>query len=111
MSLIEADKQELLHIPGIHPDKVDLYGARFLILIRNAERRYQEMKGLEDLVPDPNHDTVINISSDEDGDDDFVDNSYSPDSPVERSTYFETDPRVEAFRAQSRSAIYSFSPY
>jgi bloom syndrome protein len=68
------------------------------------------MKGLDDLVPDPNHDTVINISSDED-DDDFVDNSYSADSPVERSTYFETDPKVEAFRAQSRFAIYFFGPY
>jgi len=82
----------------------------FLNLIRKAQSRYLEMKGgaeaPDGLVPDPNHDTVINISSDEyEDDDDFVDDSGSKEGfpegfPEERSTYFEPDLKVETFRAQ-----------
>ena len=61
------------------------------------------------LVPDPNHDTVINISSDEYEDDDIVDDADSKeDSPKERNTYVEADLKAESFRAQSG---FSFAPF
>ena len=62
------------------------------------------------LVPDPNHDTVINISSDEYEDDDgCVDDSYpKEDFPDGTSAYFEPGPKVETFRAQSRFSFAAF---
>lgn len=61
------DSKELLEIPDIDPDKVERYGEQFLKLVRNSKRLYQDMKKNNEVVPDPNHATVINItSSDED---------------------------------------------
>jgi hypothetical protein len=70
-----SDSKELLKIRGIDSDKVERYGEQFLKLVRNSKRLYQEMKKNNEVVPDPNHATVINItSSDEDeyGSDDEI---------------------------------------
>lgn len=102
----------MLEIPGIDPDKVERYGQRFLKLIRNAQRGYYEMKQQQDLprnVPrdlpnDPNHETVINISSDEEFADDYdLDDFMDEDgSQEERSSYFRAAPEVDAFNARCK---------
>jgi bloom syndrome protein len=128
---------QLLAIPGIDPDKVERYGSRFLPLIRNSKRLYEEMRGNQDpednndVVPDPNHDNVINIiSSSEDeyssGEDIFNDASNldatrgSSSNLTTTSRYFETSSgRSAATRAAaatstqcklpSRISLYPFS--
>jgi len=93
-----------LEIRDIDPDKVERYGKRFLKLIRNAENFYENMmRANEDRPQDPNHQNVINISSDEDDDDygefdDLDDNNMA--SQEERSSYFQAAPEVDAFNAQ-----------
>lgn len=64
------DVDQMLEIPGIDADKVKRYGSQFAKLVRDAKRLYQTMKKNQspeenDVVPDPNHATVINISSDD----------------------------------------------
>lgn len=76
---IEADKLQLLEIRGIDPDKVERYGRQVLKLVRDAQKRYDELKkDKEDasgIVPDPNRHNVINLSSsDEYSDDDLFAN-------------------------------------
>ncbi|KAL1970111.1 hypothetical protein VTN77DRAFT_6516 [Rasamsonia byssochlamydoides] len=61
-----TDKDQMLAIPGIDPDKVERYGDQFLKLVRNSKRLYEDMKrnqGAEDVVHDPNHDNVVVITS------------------------------------------------
>ncbi|PGH05172.1 bloom syndrome protein [Blastomyces parvus] len=104
------DKNQLLKIPNIDPDKVDRYGGRFLPLIRRAEDRYHELLAERDRdavpVPDPNHEIVINISSDSEiglGEDfdDFIGDTNDTDGPLdEGSSYFEQDDEVAAFNAR-----------
>jgi bloom syndrome protein len=57
----------MLQIPNIDEDKVHRYGDKVLKLVRDAQRRYSELKheGADGVVPDPNHTNVVNISSDE----------------------------------------------
>ncbi|OJD27398.1 hypothetical protein ACJ73_01211 [Blastomyces percursus] len=107
---LPQNKNQLLKIPNIDPDKVDRYGIQFLRLIRRAEDRYQELLAERDreeaLVPDPNHEIVINISSDseislgEDIDDFFGDTRAAGGPLEERSSYFEIDGEVAAFNAR-----------
>ncbi|OXV09012.1 hypothetical protein Egran_03221 [Elaphomyces granulatus] len=64
------NKTQLLAIPGIDREKVEHYGAKFLKLLQNARRHYQELKSDapskpgNDVVHDPNH--AINIISSDD---------------------------------------------
>ena len=90
-------------ISGIDTDKVDRYGKRFLKLIRKSQQFYESMmRQQEDRPQDPNHQNVIDISSD----DEFADNGVFEDldeargSQEERSSYFQAAPEVEAFNAQ-----------
>ncbi|OAT09794.1 RecQ family helicase MusN [Blastomyces gilchristii SLH14081] len=107
---LPQDTNQLLKIPNINPDKVDRYGIQFLRLIRRAEHRYQELLAERDrnevLVPDPNHEIVINISSDSEiglGEDfdDFIGDTRAADGPLgEESSYFELDDEVASFNAR-----------
>lgn len=68
---VSADKNELLAIPGIDSEKVELFGSRFLHLIRLAQQHCEDLKCEQNgVVHDPNHDTVIAISSDDEFSDD-----------------------------------------
>ncbi|KAJ9257353.1 hypothetical protein DTO207G8_2107 [Paecilomyces variotii] len=65
------NESELLAIGGIDSDKVERYGSQFLRLIRGAQQHYEDLKGEHNgVVHDPNHDTVIPISSDDEFSDD-----------------------------------------
>jgi bloom syndrome protein len=97
-------KQDLLEINGIEPEKVELYGPRFLRLIKEAHNTYEAlMRAQEDRPDDPNHQNVVEISDDdlevgleaEDADD----HEFSDE---ETSKYFQLAPDVAAFNAQSK---------
>lgn len=92
----------MLEIPGIEVGKVKLYGKIFLKLIRNHQTRYEAMlKEREDRPCDPNHQTVIDISSDgEYGDDDLDELGADASQDEQRSQYFRPAPEVERFNAQ-----------
>ena len=93
----------MLDIVGIDSDKVQRYGKQFLKLVHDAHRAYEEMmQRHEDRPQDPNHQNVIDISSDDEfGDDvDLDDLEGDDDSQVERSQYFQHPPDVEAFNAK-----------
>lgn len=108
-----TDETEMLEIPGIDPDKVERYGQRFLKLIRNAQRGYYEMKQQQHDLPrdppeDPNHRTVINISSGDEFADgyDLDDFAGEDGSQEERSSYFHAPPEVDAFNARCEFCFY-----
>lgn len=88
----------MLDIQGIDADKVHRYGRRFLKLVKASQQRYEEMMQEQD----PNHQNVIDISSDGDS----VDNGEFDElvewgaSQEERSAYFEAPAEVQAFNAQ-----------
>lgn len=94
----------MLDIPGIDPDKVSRYGKRFLKLIRDVHKSYEAMmQEQEDRPMDPNHQNVIDISSDEEDAEygSFNDNLGLDDgSQEERSTYFQAAPEVDSFNAR-----------
>ncbi|EEP76158.1 hypothetical protein UREG_01007 [Uncinocarpus reesii 1704] len=119
--LFPKSSGELLQIRDIDPDKVELYGDKFLTLIAMSKRRYDEFAAdaldngdREELaVPDPNHNVVTIISDDEkDGDDDYRD--YSPNvteyTGPTRSQYFGGRPRSATnFRAQRKTPFTAFA--
>lgn len=84
--LTKADQSELLQIPDIDPDKVQCYGDKILKLVRDAQRRYNDLKQEQDdvdgVVPDPNHHNVVNISDDDYGSfSDFNPADFDNESP------------------------------
>ena len=83
---------------------VDLYGNRFLKLIRQAQRGYKDMMQQQADPPlDPNHQNVIDISSDEAYEDDAeLDELANDDTHEEQSAYFRAAPDVEAFNAKCK---------
>lgn len=95
---IKVDESQLSAIRGIDSDKVQRYGRQILKLVRDAQRRYEELqKEKEDadgVVPDPNHHNVINLSSDDEyGDDPFKDGaSLDSDDNIIPSRYFTSQP-------------------
>ena len=96
----------MLELPGIDPDKVQRYGKRFLKIIRASQGVYESlMRQQEDRPQDPNHQNVIDISSDGDSadDDGFGDFELEDGSQEERSTYFKAPADVNAFNAQCKS--------
>ena len=97
----------MLDIPGIGSEQVRLYGHKFLPQIRAAKRGYDAMMESENRPQDPNHENVIDISSDDgdypdldEGADDLL---HGEDSHGERSQYFQPDKEVEALYAQRKS--------
>ena len=85
-------KQDLVQIPNIDPEKVNLYGSQYLRIIKNFHDFYESsmLAAEEDIPRDPNHQNVIDISSDDDyGDDEGLDELNSEDyEQEERSSYF-----------------------
>lgn len=99
---------ELHEIPGIDPDKVERYGREFLKLVRKSQRFYEgSMCHDQDRPQDPNHENVIDISSD---DADEMDNFDDEASQGERSSYFRPLPEVEAFNAQCEDGKITLRP-
>ena len=98
----------MLEIQGINADKVRRYGKQFLGLIRNTHRQYESiMQQQEDRPQDPNHQNVIDISSDNESDDygEFDELGVEDGSQEERSSYFQPTSAVDAFNAQCWSSI------
>jgi len=103
-------EEELLSIEGADPERVRLHGPRFLKLIQEANKNYEAMMvAQEDCPVDPNHKNVVEISDDEDNEDDadvqlsqeFSDVEFDE---TETSQYFargRVDPDVENFNARS----------
>ena len=64
------------------------------------------MQQHEDRPLDPNHQNVIDISSDEEyGGDADLDELANDDSHEEQSAYFHVSPDVEAFNAKCRTFL------
>ena len=121
---------EMKRISGIDEAKVQLYGARFLPLIKNAQKLYEDLQEKElEKVQDPNHENVIDLVSDDEGknkeneeysesdfdwpmaDDENLENedpqfelddeSMDDEEPQQRSQYFEKPPpEIQAFNSQ-----------
>lgn len=80
------NKEEMLQIPDIDPDKVELYHSKFLPLVSSVEARYHElMAQVEDRPDDPNHRNVVDLVSD---DDDDPAGEAVGSSQEEQSSYF-----------------------
>ena len=99
----------MLEIPGIDPVKAELYGKYFLKLVREFHKAYEEMmQQQEDHPQDPNHQNVINISSDEEYGDDGEAEDFGEDdddSEGQRSLYFQQPSDVAAFNRQCEYAF------
>lgn len=95
----------MLEIPGIDPQKVEIHGEEFLKLVRLAHRNYEAMMQQEEDRPqDPNHQNIIELSSDEDSNDkNELDDSEDYESAEERSHFFQPSPEVIALNARSKS--------
>lgn len=91
----------MLQIAGIDPDKVQRYGKKFLRLIRTYEAGYEQNLLLnEDRPQDPNHETVVVISSEDEAEEYGNDFDDELGSPEERSSYFQVAPEVNEFNAK-----------
>ena len=104
------DEREMLEIPGVEPERVRLHGKKFLKLIREAHRSYEDMmQQQEDRPQDPNHQNVINISSDEEygGGGGYDESEVDDESQGETSSYFDpTNPEVAAFNRQCKQSLH-----
>ena len=97
-------EEQMLTIPGINPEKVQLYGKHFCKLVRDCRRSYDEMMAESEGRPDPNAQNVIDLVSDDDEEDDYgsLDPSdFEGEEDVgEPSAYFQPNAKVEAFNAR-----------
>ena len=95
----------MLEIPGIDPQKVDIHGKEFLKLVREAHRSYEAMMQREEDRPqDPNHQNIIELSSDDEFDDkNELDDLGDDESTEERSRFFQPSPDVMALNARRKS--------
>lgn len=95
----------MLEIPGIDPQKVDIHGKEFLKLVREAHRSYEAMMQREEDRPkDPNHQNIIELSSDDEFDDkNELDDLGDDESTEERSHFFQPSPDVMALNARRKS--------
>ena len=95
----------MLEIPGIDPQKVEIHGKEFLKLVREAHRNYEAMMQREEDRPqDPNHQNIIELSSDDDFDDKTeLDELGDDESMEERSHFFQPPPDVAALNARRKS--------
>ena len=97
----------MLEIPGIDPQKVGIHGKDFLRLVREAHGNYEAMMQREEDRPqDPNHQNIIELSSDDEFDDKnngLDDFDGDDESAEERSHFFQPPPDVVALNARSKS--------
>ncbi len=96
----------MLEIPGIDPNKVEIHGKEFLRLVREAHRNYEAMMQREEDRPqDPNHQNIIELSSDDEYDDgnEIDDFDGNDDLGEERSHFFMPSPDVIALNERSKS--------
>jgi bloom syndrome protein len=71
-----SSKRDLLHIPDINPEMVNLHGDTFLMILRNlrAHTGFHEDNESDDdeqRPMDPNHQNVIDLVSDDEEDDEY----------------------------------------
>ena len=95
----------MLEISGIDPQKVEIHGKEFLKLVREAHRNYEAMMQREEDRPqDPNHQNIIELSSDDEFDDtnELDDFGGDDESIEERSHFFQPSPDVMALNARSK---------
>lgn len=95
----------MLEIPGIDPQKVQIHGKEFLKLVREAHSNYEAMMQREEDRPqDPNHQNIIELSSDDEFDDKNEVDGFEGDdeSMEERSHFFQPSPEVAALNAKSK---------
>ena len=121
--------EEMKQVPGVNEAKVDVYGTKFLPLIKGAQKFYEDLirQDESEQPQDPNHQNVIDLVTDDEGkehgSDDYGDDDWSfhEDEDVEnedpqfesdqdtrdegepnyRSQYFDTrPPDVQAFNSQ-----------
>ena len=96
----------MLEISGIDPQKVEIHGKEFLKLVREAHRNYEAMMQREEDRPqDPNHQNIIELSSDDEFEDknELDDFEGDDESVEERSHFFQPAPEVMALNARSKS--------
>lgn len=96
----------MLEIPGIDPNRVEIHGKEFLKLVREAHHNYEAMMQREEDRPlDPNHQNIIELSSDDEFDDgNGLDDFEADEEPAEeRSHFFQPSPDVIALNARSKS--------
>ncbi|KAH9819394.1 ATP-dependent DNA helicase hus2/rqh1-like [Teratosphaeria destructans] len=104
--------EKMLEIPGINYEKVEHYGRQFCNLVHHARRTYEELSGkrVEDepfeQSLDPNLNTVIDlVSEDEEEDDDYgslaeSDLADEDGCPGQASTYFQQPQHIRDFNAK-----------
>lgn len=97
-------EDELLQIRNIDPDKVKRYSKPLLRLLKVHHDNYQDMMQGEAPVADPNRETVIEISSDEEDYGSFhesdMDDDGSGSGAGQRSAYFQPTSATAAFNAR-----------
>ena len=96
----------MLEIPGIDPKRVEIHGKEFLKLVREAHSNYEDMmRQEEDRPQDPNHQNIIELSSDDEFDDgNELDEFEGDDEPAEeRSHFFKPSADVIALNAKRTS--------
>lgn len=99
---------KMLRIPGIRPDRVDLYGKLFCKLVREWKQSSEEIQGQTDeqQVVDANLRNVIDLVSDEEEDDDEYGSFEASDLDEEEedegvsSEFFKPSAKVEEFNAK-----------
>jgi bloom syndrome protein len=121
-----TSKREMLRIPGISAEKVELWGDKFIPLIKQAHQDYEAMVHSDrDLDMDANHRNVIDLVSDEEmqhrnfrGEDenqdenDFDDDDDNVSLTEEPSKYF-PPPHIAAFNekvAQAQAIPQTYQP-
>jgi hypothetical protein len=104
LKLTRPDNSELLEIDGIDPEKVSLYGPRFLKLVQRYQHSYESMmRQQEDVPEDPNHRTVVDLLSSDDEDEPLLpEEEYGISSQEEESSYF-SNPAVNQFNERRKS--------
>jgi bloom syndrome protein len=102
--------EELLAIEGVDPERVRLHGPRFLKLIQEANKNYEAMmRAQEDRPVDPNHKNVVEISDDDEDEEDanvqlsqeFSDLDFDDTETSQYFTADRVDSEVENFNARS----------
>jgi bloom syndrome protein len=111
-----TSKEEMVDL-GLNEEKVNLWGDRFIPLIIDAQKNYEIMVH-DNTDMDVNHQNVIDLVSDEDGEDDEYPGGTNEDDDdnisvtEEPSKYFATN-NVVAFNqslAQAQSLPQSYQP-
>ena len=98
-------ENRMLQIPGINPEKVQLYGKPFCKLAERCRIKYDEMMSHNEEGPDPNAQNVIDLVSDDDDDVDEYGSFEASDveddeDEGEPSAYFQPAKEVQAFNAR-----------